>query len=267
MGNFEKLSVLVIVVIIVMILAVAVVEWTSGPSEGQAGGEAVAEAGAGGASTPPADARLLAGPAPATDERTGDKGGSKGGGNTWSELIKQLTPKADRGRGPEAKGPEAKGPEAKGPEAGAGEVKPGETPPGGAKPGAQDVAETTHVVAAGETLGEIAKKYYGRSSLWTTIRDANPGVTPETLRVKQTLKIPAMKGVAPSGPTLADLGPAGTRPVPGKEYTVRAHDTWERISQAAYNTSARWPEIYLRNINRVRDQKDLPPGKVLLIPR
>jgi nucleoid-associated protein YgaU len=96
-------------------------------------------------------------------------------------------------------------------------------------------------------------------------------VKPEAMRPGQTLKIPARKGVpllasGANGAAAVASGP-GAKPVPGKEYTVRSNDTWERISAAAYNTSARWPEIYLKNLNRVKDQKDLPPGKVILIPK
>lgn len=264
MGNFEKLSVLVIVVIIVMILAVAVVEWTSGPSEAQPAPETVADLGSaagvlGGGSSGggalPADAKPSAKPAM---ESRGAKPSDSG--SAWVDILKQLgkgegtKPSADEGKKPEG---DAAKPEV---------VKPAD----GAKPAVQDVAETTHVVAQGETLGEIAKKYYGKSSQWTVIRDANPGVTAENIRPKQTLKIPPMKGVTLTpgiSASVTDLGPAGSRPVPGKEYTVKANDTWERISLAAYNTSSRWPEIYLKNINRVRDQKDLPAGKVILIPR
>lgn len=261
MGNFEKLSVLVIVVIIVMILAVAVVEWTSGPSEAQPAPETVAELGGGGGtapSTPLIDPKGGAKPLPM--ERKEGRGSDPK--NPWDDLIKQLTPGKNDGAKPG-------GEDAKKVDGDAGKVD-GVKPPDAAKPVAQDIAETTHVVAQGETLGEIAKKYYGKSSQWPVIRDANPGVTPENIRPKQTLKIPAMKGVTltpGSGATPADLGPAGSRPVPGKEYTVKANDTWERISLSAYNTASRWPEIYLKNINRVRDQKDLPAGKVLMIPR
>lgn len=269
MGNFEKLSVLVIVVIIVMILAVAVVEWTSGPSEAQPAPETVADLGsaAGGLGAGSGGAGSLGGGALPAEPKAGAKPpiesrGAKpsDSGGAWVDILKQLSkgegtkPSADEGKKPEG---DAGKPEV---------VKPAD----GAKPAVQDVAETTHVVAQGETLGEIAKKYYGKSSQWTVIRDANPGVTAENIRPKQTLKIPPMKGVTLTpgiSASVTDFGPAGSRPVPGKEYTVRANDTWERISLAAYNTSSRWPEIYLKNINRVRDQKDLPAGKVILIPR
>ena len=35
---------------------------------------------------------------------------------------------------------------------------------------------TTHTVVSGDTLGSIALNYYGKSSKWREIRDANPNV-------------------------------------------------------------------------------------------
>ena len=49
-----------------------------------------------------------------------------------------------------------------------------------------------HVVVAGDTLGKIAKQYYGDSSLYTTIFDANKDVLkdPNKIYPGQKLKIP-----------------------------------------------------------------------------
>jgi nucleoid-associated protein YgaU len=253
-GNFEKLSVVVIVVIIVMILAVAVVEWTSGPAEAPPAEPApVADV--------PAKAAVEPYRAPAKPEAAKSKPAIKKDEAPSSEpavdpLLKwnddwtSLPPVEKKPEGEKA-------------------AKPAETPKAATPTTTPDIAETTHVVASGETLQVIAKKHYDRMSLWPVIVDANPGLRPESLRPGQTLKIPARKGVpmAASGSGAAMAAGPGAKPVPGQEYTVRANDTWERISAAAYNTSARWPEIYLKNLNRVKDQKDLPPGKVILIPK
>jgi nucleoid-associated protein YgaU len=53
-------------------------------------------------------------------------------------------------------------------------------------------AGRVHVVAAGETLGTIARKVYGSSRHWKTILDANKDVmaTPEKMRVGMRLRLP-----------------------------------------------------------------------------
>jgi nucleoid-associated protein YgaU len=51
-------------------------------------------------------------------------------------------------------------------------------------------AGNTHVVKHGETLYSIAKKSYGDGKQWQRIASANPGVSPTTLKVGQTLVIP-----------------------------------------------------------------------------
>jgi 5'-nucleotidase/UDP-sugar diphosphatase len=48
----------------------------------------------------------------------------------------------------------------------------------------------THVVKKGETLYCLAKQKYGDGKQWQRIASANPGVTPSSLKVGQTLVIP-----------------------------------------------------------------------------
>jgi nucleoid-associated protein YgaU len=47
-----------------------------------------------------------------------------------------------------------------------------------------------YTIQANDTLSEIAKKVYGKSSLWGVIAAANPDVDPKRLKVGATLKIP-----------------------------------------------------------------------------
>jgi nucleoid-associated protein YgaU len=62
------------------------------------------------------------------------------------------------------------------------------TKPGAAAP---DYAQT-HTVAAGDTLGKLAKKYYGDAALYMTIFEANKDQLkdPNMIRVGQKLRIP-----------------------------------------------------------------------------
>ncbi|MFT3685078.1 MAG: LysM domain-containing protein [Phycisphaerales bacterium] len=66
------------------------------------------------------------------------------------------------------------------------------TPPAGGA-GGSNAGEQTHTVQAGETLGAISKRYYGTTTRWKAILDANTDVLdkPERLKAGMTLKIPA----------------------------------------------------------------------------
>jgi 5'-nucleotidase len=67
---------------------------------------------------------------------------------------------------------------------------PAPTPAPEATTPAPAVAGNSHVVKHGETLYSIAKSSYGDGKQWQKIASANPGVTPATLKVGQTLVIP-----------------------------------------------------------------------------
>jgi len=49
----------------------------------------------------------------------------------------------------------------------------------------------SHVVAKGETLSSIARRYYGDSKYWKTLQNANPKIKAESLAVGTKLVIPA----------------------------------------------------------------------------
>ena len=54
--------------------------------------------------------------------------------------------------------------------------------------------ERYHMVSAGDTLGHIAQKYYGKASEYTTIFEANRDILddPNLIKVGQKLKIPVL---------------------------------------------------------------------------
>lgn len=47
-----------------------------------------------------------------------------------------------------------------------------------------------YIVKKGDTLFHIAKTAYGDGKKWTLIASANPGLTPQSLKVGQALMIP-----------------------------------------------------------------------------
>jgi nucleoid-associated protein YgaU len=69
---------------------------------------------------------------------------------------------------------------------------PGPRPPAEAAPAPPAGAETIHVVVAGDTLGAIARKYYGKASQYMRIFEANKDIlkNPDVIKVGQKLRIP-----------------------------------------------------------------------------
>jgi nucleoid-associated protein YgaU len=62
----------------------------------------------------------------------------------------------------------------------------------GVRPGA-DPDSLVHVIVGGETLDQIAKRYYGREDLWWRIADANPRRLPFEWRAGEELLIPPLR--------------------------------------------------------------------------
>ncbi len=50
-----------------------------------------------------------------------------------------------------------------------------------------------HTVVGGETLDQLAARYYGREDLWWRIADANPGRFPLDWQPGETLVIPPVR--------------------------------------------------------------------------
>lgn len=65
---------------------------------------------------------------------------------------------------------------------------------GASKPTAPAAGANTHTIASGDTLISLARKYYGKDTLWELIYDANKkviGDDPANLKVGMVLTIPA----------------------------------------------------------------------------
>jgi LysM repeat protein len=96
------------------------------------------------------------------------------------------------------------------------------TPP----PPVVDTSVSTYEVAAGDTLGKIAKAHH------ITVKEleaANPGVDPKRLKVKQKLNIPAGSGSAAAAPV---AGSVSTDMAAGNTYVVKSGDTLSKIAKA-----------------------------------
>ena len=146
--------------------------------------------------------------------------------------------------------------------------------------------ERVHVVAEGETLYQISKKYYGSAGSWQKLAQAN-GVKPEAVKVGMKLRLPgvadtrtAMNDPAPSAaPTGqkkgADSLPVSKKPAGGhapdavanstfKTYAVKPGDTLQGISRRMLGSPGRVAE--LMRINNMEDGDVLSEGATLKLP-
>jgi nucleoid-associated protein YgaU len=112
----------------------------------------------------------------------------------------------------------------------------------------------THVVAKGETLGDISKAYFGTTTKWKQIVEANPGVRPENLKVGQSLAIPDLPVAAA----------ATAAPISGNSYTVKSGDTLESIAASTLGKKSAWKQIV--EANPGLQPTALRIGQVLAIP-
>jgi len=128
---------------------------------------------------------------------------------------------------------------------------------------------TVHIVAAGETLSDISKQYYGTTRKWHEIIKANPGVDAESLRVGQKLNIPASGESATPGATAGEsTGPGATSALGGgeeHEYVIQPGDgTLRKIAKKELGNSKYWTRIAAANPGI--DPKHLRVGQKLKIP-
>lgn len=149
----------------------------------------------------------------------------------------------------------------------------GTVPSGNRMPASPVVWPKRHTIVAGDTLSEIALRYYDDSEAVRLIVEANPQVRdPHALRIGDVLAIPRPSRHATTPPAESKTGrrvdaPSKARASPPKTYRVRAGDTFYSIAKATLGSGERWREIYKLNKDLVKgDDKGLRPGMVVKLP-
>lgn len=241
MGNFEKLSVLVIGVIIVMILVVAIYTWTGNPDEAGAPVTAFVPTEGGTTST------HLASPSiPDTwDQFDGAGETPKLIENVIVNDVETLEPTSTEIV-----------------------VKPAPVEVRTVEEAVTATTEETYEIRRNDTLGLISQKFFGTTKYWPQIAERN-GLVPERLRVGKKIFIPViddMQMSKPSGSAAAkDVASVGGA-TPGARYTVRGGETIQQISRSAYGTIERWVDIYVANLETLDNPSVLSAGTVLRLP-
>jgi nucleoid-associated protein YgaU len=260
MGNFEKLSVLVIVVIIVMILVVALYTWTDNPeTTPESAPAAEASPGTGAAPGPGTGNNLLGAnrKPPAPDE--------------WTKLpdpFRDPSKTDPAGPSEREKSLQARAADGKDASGGRNAAKPHD-----ANPAPTVVEDVVYVVKSGDSYGKIAQEQLGSYKHWPEIEKLN-GIPPERLREKMTLKLPrvGILALAKGQPANGSGSKATPRAEPaetvvaGGTYTVKSGDTIESIAKKILKNPDRWTDIWLENLDRLEDPRAIAANMTLKIP-
>ena len=260
MGNFEKLSVLVIVVIIVMILVVALYTWQDNGDDtttldSKKGAEPVDTA----EITDPLEDRPIEHPWP--DD-------PPGGGLPREDPLNAdpVDPMED------ITTPVVPGTDVPGDEIGEGigeriGEEPGEEP---ADPAESD-EPWMYTVKQGDTLSQIAERELGTIHRMKEIENLNAGLDPLKIRAGDQIKMPPrgrMSSTRDTSPVASSGASRGGTIPTGEYYVSQPGDRLQSIAKRAYGSMDRWPELWARNLSSVPNIDDgLPAGTRIFIPK
>ncbi|MFQ5423207.1 MAG: LysM peptidoglycan-binding domain-containing protein [Phycisphaerae bacterium] len=123
-----------------------------------------------------------------------------------------------------------------------------------------------HRVRSGDTLYEIAERYYQSGAKTAMILRANPGIDdPRVLKIGSEITLPdprTARSTPKPRPAVKPRPPAG-----GRTYVVRSGDSFYAIAKRVYGDSRRWRSIFDLNKTVVKnDPKRLKPGMTIQLP-
>ncbi len=138
-----------------------------------------------------------------------------------------------------------------------------------------------YTVKDGDTLFQIADKYYGDGYQYPAIAKANQLASADVIEVGQVLSIPKLEVTSATGPTnpvtagTIDANSTGTggaenqtiwgERITGNTYTVQEGDWLSTIAGRAYGDIYAFDKI--AKANNIADPNVIEPGTVLQIPR
>lgn len=136
--------------------------------------------------------------------------------------------------------------------------------------GSASAVPMVHQVAKGESLYDIAVRYYGDGDKWRAIAQANPKAFDNTGRLATGVKlqIPSRSDVASS---ITPIAPPTTVAVnsnapSGKTIKVAAGDTLASLASKHLGTRSRWTELLDANKDKLKKAEDLKLGMELRLP-
>jgi nucleoid-associated protein YgaU len=125
----------------------------------------------------------------------------------------------------------------------------------------------THTVDQGESLWEIAEKYYLSGYNWIDIAEANNLSNPDILEPGQELTIPDSERKTITVTELPETGIVEDIEIEGDTYTVTEGDSLSKIAIRAYGDMFDWTKIWSANRDQISNPNIIEPGMELKIPR
>jgi len=125
---------------------------------------------------------------------------------------------------------------------------------------------TYYTIQEGDVLTKISQKFYGTTTKWREIQQANLDVIPDADRLKPGTEIVipdiAAQTASPAEPAEAPGSISGR----GRTHTVGKGETLYSIAKDYYGDGNRWREIYEANKSKIPNANVLKVGLELTIP-
>lgn len=143
---------------------------------------------------------------------------------------------------------------------------------------------TLYTIQEGDSLGSIAAEWFGRSSHWELILEANPGLEPRRMQIGQQIRLPgrdlperlarAKRLADEKSASLSPQTQAGAvvdqarLPEGAVLHVVAAGETLSSIAKKHYGRTSLWRAVYEANQKLIgEDPNALEVGMSLVIPK
>lgn len=126
--------------------------------------------------------------------------------------------------------------------------------------------ETTYTIREGDVLSKISQRFFGTTTKWKAIHQANMDVIPDPNRLTPgtEIVIPDMAAeVERPAPREREEAPASTQ---ARTHTVGKGQTLTSIAEEYYGDGTQWRRIYEANRSKIPDPNRIKVGTTLTIP-
>jgi nucleoid-associated protein YgaU len=124
-----------------------------------------------------------------------------------------------------------------------------------------------YTIRDGDTFETIARRELGSAQHAKAIIAANPLMSPDTLQVGRSIKIPLDPANIQGQPNAAAAQVSNPEPgEPLHEYTIRPGDTLSKIAKSQYGSTSYDEFLYQANRDRLQSKDELQVGQRLRVP-